>query len=61
MADPSGAGSRLAEEPTMAVLDVDSKAPIARVTLNRPEPRNALNLELNFPLAQHMGRIAGRW
>ena len=45
----------------MAVLDVDSKAPIARVTLNRPEPRNALNLELNFPLAQHMGRIAGRW
>lgn len=44
----------------MAVPDVDSKNHIALVTLKRPDPRNALKPELIDPLAQHLGRIAGR-
>ena len=45
--------------PTEPVLRIERDAPIAIVTLNRPEQMNALNAELRLAIEQHLPYSVG--
>jgi enoyl-CoA hydratase len=42
-----------------SLLTIDADGPVALITLQRPEKRNALSIELRLELADALGRLAG--